>query len=403
MTGPGRRRLRQRLLVIFLIAMTIPYARQLVASPTVGQDFRAFFAAATVVAHHGDPYDWPSLARVEDQLYDAPQGLKPGDPAFYEFLAYPEGPWLAFALIPLTSLPWQVADAIFAALLLAMLMVASFMVFALLGWRPRRAWLGAACAALSAVGFINLFMGQVSVVVFGAFVLAWYLASRGHGWWAGLALALIWLKPNIGLPLPLVIVLLEPPQARRVIGGFIAASAVAFGGATVVLGTGFIEWPLQIPRMWQAVQGIQPDMASIESFFYPGLGGGPKLAALLLTVGAAAGYAGWALRRAADPQTRGLTLLLVWLAALPFVQSYDMILLLPLVGVLLGPRLEGWTDPLVEVTIWAFLVFPFCYFLGFRFGYFNGFTAIPVALLLLVWHRRRIARAPAQLAPAVAA
>ena len=55
------------------------------------------------------------------------------------------------------------------------------------------------------------------------------------------------------------------------------------------------------------------------------------------------------------------------------------------------------------MTIWAFLVFPFCYFLGFRFGYFNGFTAIPVALLLLVWHRRRIARAPAQLAPAVAA
>src|SRR5205823_5004037 len=83
----------------------IPYARQLLSSPTVGQDFRAFFAAATVVAHHGDPYDWPSLARVEDQLYDAPRQLAPGDPAFYEFLAYPEGPWLAFALVPLTALP----------------------------------------------------------------------------------------------------------------------------------------------------------------------------------------------------------------------------------------------------------------------------------------------------------
>src|SRR5207247_10845910 len=180
--------------------VTIACARRLVASPTVGQDFRAFFAAATVVAHHGDPYDWPSLARVEDQLYDAPQGLKPGDPAFYEFLAYPEGPWLAFALIPLTSLPWQVADAIFAALLLAMLMVASFMVFALLGWRPRRAWLGAACAALSAAGFINLFMGQVSISVFGAIVLAGSPASRTHGSWARLPLALIRLSPNIRLP-----------------------------------------------------------------------------------------------------------------------------------------------------------------------------------------------------------
>ena len=246
-------------------------------------------------------------------------------------------------------------------------------------------------------------MGQVSVIVFGAFVAAWYLAGRGHGWWAGLALALIWLKPNIGLPLPVVIVLLEPAMARRVIGGFIAASAVAFGAATIVLGTGVVEWPLQIPRMWQAVQGIQPDIASIESFFYPGLTGWPKMAALLLTMGAAAGYAGLALRRARDPQTRGLTLLLIWLAALPFVQSYDMILLLPLVAVLLGPRLEGWADPLVEVTIWAFLVFPFCYFLGLRFGYFNGFTAIPVTLLLLAWHRRRIAPAQDRLAPAVAA
>src|SRR2546423_15123417 len=91
--------------------MTIPYARRLVSSPTVGQDFRAFFAAATVVAHHGDPYDWPSLARGEDQLYDGPGQIAPGNPAFYEFLAYPEGPWLAFALLPLTGLPWQAAGA----------------------------------------------------------------------------------------------------------------------------------------------------------------------------------------------------------------------------------------------------------------------------------------------------
>src|SRR3989440_12250034 len=209
--------------------MTIPYARQLLSSPTVGQDFRAFFAAATVVGLHGDPYDCPSLAGVEDQLYDASRHLAPGDPAFYEFLAYPEGPWLAFALVPLTVLPWQAADAIYTSLLLLVLVGASFTVFALLGWRPPRAWLGAACAALSAVGFINLFMGQVSVIVFGAFIVAWYLAGRGHGGWAGLALALIWLQPNIRLPLPLVIVLLEPAMARRVIGGSLCAAGGALG------------------------------------------------------------------------------------------------------------------------------------------------------------------------------
>src|SRR5256886_16836010 len=140
-------------------------------------------------------------------------------------------------------------------------------------------------------------------------------------------------------------------MARRVIGGFIGASAVAFGSATLVLGSGLMECPLQIPRMWQAVQGLQPDIAAVESFFYPGLHGWPKMAALLLTMGAAAGYTGWALRRAPDPLTRGLTLLLVWLAALPFVPSYDMILLLPAGARLPSPPLPGRGDPLVRAAV----------------------------------------------------
>jgi len=394
----ARGRFRQRLLVIFLLAMLIPYARQVASSPTLGQDFRAFFAAATVVAHQGDPYNWPTLGATEYRLYDASGGIKPGDPTYYEFLAYPEGPWLAFALVPLTSLPWPVAYAFFAVLLGLILVAAAFGTFTLLGWPRRRAALAAGCTLLSAVGFINLFMGQVSVIVFGAFTAAWLLAARGRPWLAGAVLTLVWMKPNIGLPLPLVLALLEPAVARRMIGGFIAASAAIFGVAFTVLGTGFFEWPLQVPRMWQAVQGLQPDIASVESFFYPGLSGWVKTAALVLTLLAAVGYGGWAIRRAPDPHTRGLTLLIIWLFALPFVQSYDLILLLPAIGLLLGPRLAGWDDWRVELTVWGFATIPLLYFLGARVGYFNGFTAIPFSLLVVVWHRRMLAQsdAPAQ-------
>jgi hypothetical protein len=396
--GERRRHFRLRLMIAFLLLMTIPYGRQLLSSPTVGQDFRAFFAAATVVAEHGNPYDWPTLARVEFRLYDAPQHLKPGDPAFYEFLAYPEGPWLAYGLVPLTGLPWQVADVVYASLLLALMLVATRLLLGTLGWPPRRAWLGAGCTLLSAIGFINLFMGQVSVIVFGGFIAAWWLARRGAGWLAGLLLCLLWLKPNIGLPLPVVVAFLVPFAARRVLAGFVAGSALLFAIATLALGpAGFLQWPLQVPRMWQAVQGLQPDIASLESFFYPGLTGGVKTAALALALTAATAYGIWAMRRASDHQTRGLTLLLIWLAALPFVQSYDLILVVPLVAVLLGADLQGWQDPLVEVTIWAFLTLPLCYFLGFRLGYFNGFSAIPMTLLLLAWHRRALSSAERRL------
>ena len=394
----ARGRFRQRLLVLFLLAMLIPYARQVVTSPTLGQDFRAFFAAATVVAHQGDPYNWPTLGATEYRLYDASGGIKPGDSTYYEFLAYPEGPWLAFALVPLTSLPWPVAYALFAALLGLILLTAAFGSFTMLSWSRRRAALAAGCTLLSAVGFINLFMGQVSVVVFGAFIAAWLLASRGRPWLAGAVLALVWMKPNIGLPLPVVLALLEPAVARRMIGGFMAASAAIFGLAFTVLGTAFLEWPLQVPRMWQAVQGLQPDMASVESFFYPGLGGWIKTAALLLTLLAAVGYGSWAIRRAPDAHSRGLTVLILWLFALPFVQSYDLILVLPAVALLLGPRLEGWDDLTVELTIWGFAAIPLLYFLGARAGYFNGFTVIPFSLLVIAWHRRMLTRpaVPAQ-------
>ena len=393
----ARARFRQRLLVLFLLAMLIPYARQVVSSPTLGQDFRAFFAAATVVAHHGDPYNWSTLAAAEYQLYDTPRGLQPGDSAYYEFLAYPEGPWLAFALAPITGLPWQIAYALYALLLGLVLLAASFATFTLLRWAPRRAALAAGCTLLCAVGFVNLFMGQVSVIVFAAFLAAWLLAARGRPWIAGAVLALVWVKPNLGLPLPIVLALLEPAVARRVLGGFAVASAAIFGLAFAVLGSGFFEWPLQVPRMWQAVQGLQPDIASVESFFYPGLTGWVKTAALVLTLLAAIAYGGWALARARDAHTRGLTLLIVWLFALPFVQSYDLILLLPVMAMLLGARLEGWNDVLVELAVWGFAAIPLLYFLGARLGYFNGFSVIPFSLLVLAWHRRMLAR------PAVAA
>ena len=398
----GSRR-RQRLFVIFTAVLVLAYVRQLAVAPTVGQDFRAFFAAATVAAQGADPYDWAALSRTEEALYNAPAHIRAGDPTYYDFLPYPEGPWLALALEPLTGLEWQTVYPIFSALMLLAIAIGSWLILARLGWPPARRRIAVAVAALSPIAFINIFQGQVSALVFLGFAAAWYLAGRGQPVAGGLALTLVWIKPNLGVALPLVVALLEPPAARRLLISFAVGSLVAFGAAALALPGVLIHWPSEILSHWRAVQGPQPDIASIHSFYYPALSGSLKTIALLIVVLAGCAYAAWALRRVRAPLTRGLSLLLLWFVILPYVHSFDAILLLPVLAFLLAPDLRGWEAVITEVAVWAFAIVPFAYFVGWHIGFFNGFTAIPIALLLLAWHRRVVIPTPTDIAEARAA
>ena len=396
-------RRRQRLFVIFTLVLCLAYARQLLASPTAGQDFRAFFAAATVSAQGGDPYDWTVLGRTEQAMYNAPIHARPGDPRYNDFLPFPEGPWLALGLQPLTGLPWQVVYPLFAGLMLLAIAAGAWLVLLRLGWPPARRRLAVALTVLSPIAFINVFQGQVSALVFLGFAGAWYLAGRGRPTFGGLVLTLVWIKPNLGLVLPLVLVLLEPASRWRLLLGFGGGSLVAFGLATLALPGVLWHWANELMSHWRAAQGIQPDVASIHSFYYPALTGPIKTVALIVVMAAGAAYTVWAIRRAPDARSRGLTLLLLWFALLPYVHSFDAILLVPVVFALLGGDLRGWADPLTEVAIWAFAIVPFGYFIGLRIGFFNGFTAVPVLLLLLAWHWRVVRDQPHIAPQAVAA
>ena len=80
---------------------------------------------------------------------------------------------------------------------------------------------------------------------------------------------------------------------------------------------------------------------------------------------------------------------------MPYVHSFDALLLLPVMAFLLAPDLRGWGDARTEVAVWAFAIVPFAYFVGWHVGFFNGFTAIPIALLLLAWHQRIVVPGPA--------
>ena len=396
MTGAQRGvRRRQRLFLIFTAILLLAYARQLAAAPTAGQDFRAFFAAATVAAHGGDPYDWAALGRTENALYNAPSHLAPGDSRYYDFLPFPEGPWLALGLQPMTGLPWQVVYPVFAALMLLAIALGGWLILTRLGWSPPRRRIAVSAVVLSPIAFLNIFQGQVSALVFLGFAAAWYLTARGKPVAGGLVLTLVWIKPNLGLALPAVIALLERPAALRLLISFAAGSALSMGVAALALPGVLTHWANDLVSHWRAAQGPQPDIASIHSFYYPALTGTVKTLALALVLLAGCAYGLWALHRLRAPLTRGLTLLLLWFAFLPYDHSYDAILLLPVLAVLLEADLRGWADPLAETALWAFAIVPFAYFVGLHLGFFNGFTAIPVALLLLAWHRRIVMGRPA--------
>jgi len=396
-------RRRQRLFVVFTAVLVLAYARQLVVAPTAGQDFRAFFAAATLAAQGGDPYDWAALGHTEEALYNSPGHIRVGDPAYYDFLPYPEGPWLALALEPLTGLSWQTVYPIFAALMLLAIATGSWLILARLGWPSTRRRIAVVVATLSPIAFFNIFQGQVTALVFLGFAASWYLAWRGHPVAGGLALTLVWIKPNLGVALPVVVALLEPAAARRLLITFASGSVLAFGAAALALPGVLIHWPAEILSHWRAAQGSQPDIASIHSFYYPALSGPVKTIALLFVVVAGCAYAAWALRRVRSPLGRGLTVLLLWFALLPYVHSFDAIVLLPLLAVLVAADQRGWGDATTEATVWAFAIIPFAYFVGWHVLFFNGFTAIAMALLLLAWHRRVVMRSPDEIAQARAA
>jgi hypothetical protein len=392
-----RRRFRLRLLCGFLALLVIGYGRQLISSPTVGQDFRAFYAGAVVLRAGGNPYDWSQLGATEDALYNAPHHLRGGDPGYYDFLPLPEGPWLLMALLPLTVWPWPAANAVYTSVLLGIIVAGSWLILRLLGWNGRPLVLGLLVVALSPVVFINLFLGQATPLIFGAMAAAMALAVRGRPGLAGLVLAAVWIKPNLGLALPVVLGLHQTRHVGRLLAGFAIGTAGAFAIAGAALGAALMDWPRGVIQVWRSVQGPQPDVASLHSLYYPLLSGWPKTAALVLACLLIGAYGVWALRRSPARPLSGMTFLLLWLCAIPYAHSFDAILLLPVLAILAAPTLAGLKDVWVEVSLWAFALFPLLYFVGAHIGPLNGFGAIPVALTAWAWHRRIVAPSPAPL------
>jgi hypothetical protein len=237
----------------------------------IGIDFHTYLAAALVGVHHG----WPS---IYDQglVAVAQKQLNPGQLA-QPFLSPPTDAWLT---APLTLLPYWAAYWTWAAVTL--LAFAASLVWASKG-RGLERWLlaGAAIAPWWVLHSVNL--GQVAPLVATGVVLAARLLRERRDVAAGIALSLLYLKPNTAFLVPLVLLV---AGRYRAFVAFAACGAVIAAVAAVTLGPGGVS------AYAGQLTSTLPEGANnltVEGAF--GLGGAAALAARVVIVAVTAAAA----------------------------------------------------------------------------------------------------------------
>ena len=188
----------------------------------IGIDFHTYVAAAGVGLHHGwqSIYDQPLAALAQKQLVPS-QWSQP-------FLSPPSVAWL---VAPLTLLPYSVAYGVWAALTFVALAVA-------LAWSGVSTGISRWVAVVAALTpwwvahAVNV--GQVVPLVAAGVVVAWRLLRTDRDIAAGIALSLMYLKPNTAILVPFALLV---AGRYRAVAAWLAAGAVLFLVAFLLLGT----------------------------------------------------------------------------------------------------------------------------------------------------------------------
>jgi hypothetical protein len=187
----------------------------------IGIDFHTYFAAATVGLQQGwsHIYDQSLLAAVQKQLV-------PGDWS-QPFLSPPPVAWL---VSPLTIFPYWVAFGVWAVFTFVAFVVA-------LGWSGASTgvsrWI-AVVAALAPWWVLHaVSLGQVVPLVAAGVVVAWRLLRENRDIAAGIALSVIFLKPNTAILVPLALLV---AGRYRAFASWLAVGGVLAMIAALLLG-----------------------------------------------------------------------------------------------------------------------------------------------------------------------
>ena len=193
------------------------------ASDNFHNDLSFYYAAAKVGLSHG----WPSIydLRLQQEALDA-LGSRIQIAELARYISPPPVAWLA---VPLTLLPFQVAYFVWSAVLLGALCWTWYLTAPASG-PVRLVHLAAAVGWLPVI--YGLQLGQPGLLVALGVAGAYSLLRRHRGFWAGIALGVLVLKPQLAFLVPPA--LLVSGRYRAFWGSVIAIGALALVAALAV-------------------------------------------------------------------------------------------------------------------------------------------------------------------------
>jgi alpha-1,2-mannosyltransferase len=308
------------------IAVTLPFALlnvlqwlSSIRRDDIYTDFGGYYALAWLGLHHG----WSALYDLDLQR----QAWSAIGPVTWYPNMYP--PLVAWVAVPFTWLPFPAAYALWSLLIVALL-VASWWLAAG-GERLVKAAQVCAAVSLLPVGF-GLRIGQVVFLDLAAVVACWFLLTRRKDVWAGLALTVIAIKPQVAFLVPLAI--LAHGRGRAFAAWAVATFVI---GAFELLSVGPAAVQVYLVRVMTAsahpaVLGLQLDQS------LPGLlGHGPGALGAQLAIVAAVGWIALRWRRSGI-EVPIAAALIGSLLATPFLHVEDFTMLVPAAWLYLRAR-----------------------------------------------------------------
>jgi hypothetical protein len=238
----------------------------------VHSDFHTYLVGAQVGLEHG----WSQLFDVDLQRTTWAQSYG-GDARFLPFLNTPPQAWL---VAPLVALPYVWAYGTWVALMVGVTAIVLYLV------APSRPGARLAVVLLAGAAWVvtySLASGQNAIIGALAIALCWRLRAARRPGLAGVALALIAVRPNANFLVPLALLL---AGERRVFLAWLATSTVVGAVVLVSLGTHGVQ---QFMSLGVEVRRDFPK--AIEMTLQQVLGAGPVTVALQLLLAGVAMFA----------------------------------------------------------------------------------------------------------------